>query len=138
MDRPRRLLLVSVGTTFRTDSQILVVSADVPPQDGETDEQRQERENTNAVRAIRRQQNIAATAQVQANNQDNNRSTRDKSTPKLGNKHLWHQLPLSNGATMTHLVPIDYVRETSSKTSSVTDSKFITRRKPIWESLLPS
>jgi hypothetical protein len=41
--------------------QILVVSADVPPQDGETDEQRQECENTNAARAVRRQQEIAAT-----------------------------------------------------------------------------
>jgi hypothetical protein len=31
----------------------LVVFADVPPQDGETDEQRQERENANAARAVR-------------------------------------------------------------------------------------
>jgi hypothetical protein len=37
------------------DREILVVSADVPPQDGETDEQRQERENANAARAVRRQ-----------------------------------------------------------------------------------
>jgi hypothetical protein len=44
------------------DRQILVVSADVPPQDGETDAQRQERENTNAARAVRRQQEIAAAA----------------------------------------------------------------------------
>jgi hypothetical protein len=34
------------------DREILVVSADVPPQDGETDEQRQERENANAARAV--------------------------------------------------------------------------------------
>jgi hypothetical protein len=34
------------------DRQILVVSADVPPQDGETDEQRQERENANTARAV--------------------------------------------------------------------------------------
>jgi hypothetical protein len=40
------------------DRQILVVSADVPPQDGETDTQRQERENANAARAVRRQQQI--------------------------------------------------------------------------------
>jgi hypothetical protein len=38
----------------------LAVSADVPPQDGETDVQRQECENANAARAIRRQQEIAA------------------------------------------------------------------------------
>jgi hypothetical protein len=41
------------------DRQILVVYADVPPQDGETDEQRQERENANASRAVRRQQELA-------------------------------------------------------------------------------
>jgi hypothetical protein len=44
------------------DREILVVFADVPPQDGETDEQRQERENANAARAVRRQQEIAAAA----------------------------------------------------------------------------
>jgi hypothetical protein len=42
------------------DREILVVSADVPPQDGETDEQRQERENANAARAAWRQQELAA------------------------------------------------------------------------------
>jgi hypothetical protein len=41
------------------DHQILVVSADVPPQDGETDEQFQECENANAARAVRRQQELA-------------------------------------------------------------------------------
>jgi hypothetical protein len=35
------------------DREILVVSADVPPQDGETDEKCQERENANAARAVR-------------------------------------------------------------------------------------
>jgi hypothetical protein len=44
------------------DRQILVFSADVPPQDGETDEQRQERENANAARAVRRQQELAVAA----------------------------------------------------------------------------
>jgi hypothetical protein len=75
--------------------------------------------------------------QVQANNQANKHSMRDRSTPTPGNKHLRHQLPLSSGATMTHLVPIDYVHETSSGTSSAMDLKFITRRKPTWEPLLP-
>jgi hypothetical protein len=43
-----------LGEEFKTlDGQILVVSADVPPQDGETDEQRQECENANAARAVR-------------------------------------------------------------------------------------
>jgi hypothetical protein len=51
------------GEEFETlDRQILVVSADVPPQDGETDTQRQEHENANASRAVRRQQEIAAAA----------------------------------------------------------------------------
>jgi hypothetical protein len=52
-----------VGEEFKTlDREIFAVSTDVPPQDGETDEQRQECENANAVRAIRRQQEIAAAA----------------------------------------------------------------------------
>jgi hypothetical protein len=54
-----------------------------------------------------------------------------------GNKHLQHQLPLSNVAMMTHLVPTDYVHETSSGTSSAMDFKFTTRRKPTFEPLLP-
>jgi hypothetical protein len=53
------------GEDFETpDHQILVVYADIPPQDGETDEQRQERENANAARAIRRQQELAIAALV--------------------------------------------------------------------------
>jgi hypothetical protein len=51
------------GEEFETlDRQILVVSADVPPQDGETDAQRQERENANAARAVRRKQEVTAAA----------------------------------------------------------------------------
>jgi hypothetical protein len=51
------------GEEFETlDRQILAVSADVPLQDGETDEQRQESENANAARAVRRQQELAAAA----------------------------------------------------------------------------
>jgi hypothetical protein len=38
----------------------LVIFADVPAQDGETDEQCQERENANAARATRWQQELAA------------------------------------------------------------------------------
>jgi hypothetical protein len=75
--------------------------------------------------------------QVQANHQDNNRTTRDRSTPTPGNKHLRHQLPLRSGAAMTHLVPTDYLHETSSGTSSAMDLKFTTRHKPTWEPLLP-
>jgi hypothetical protein len=31
----------------------------------------------------------------------------------LGNKHLRHQLPLSNDSTIINIAPIDYVPETS-------------------------
>jgi hypothetical protein len=49
------------GEEFETlDRQILVISADVPLQDGETDAQHQESENANAAQAVRRQQEIAA------------------------------------------------------------------------------
>jgi hypothetical protein len=49
------------GKEFETlDRQILVVSADVPLEDGETNGQCQERENSNAARAVRRQQELAA------------------------------------------------------------------------------
>jgi hypothetical protein len=69
--------------------------------------------------------------QVQAFNQ----LKPDRSTPILRNKHLWHQRPHSSDATTIHLVPIDYVREISSGTSSATDLTFTTRRRPIWELL---
>jgi hypothetical protein len=54
------------------------------------------------------------------------------------NKHSWDQLPHSSDAKMIHLVPTDCVREISPGTSSATDSKFTTHRRPIWELLLPS
>jgi hypothetical protein len=110
----------------------LVVSANVPPQDGEIDEQHQEHENANAARAVRRQQELVAAAQVQATN----RLMPDKSPPMPGNKHLRHQLLLSSDGMMIHHVPTDCVRETSSGTSSVMDSKSTTHHKPTWELLL--
>jgi hypothetical protein len=123
-----------LGEEFETlDRQILVVSADVPPQDGETNEQRQERENANAARAVRRQQELLLLPQVHATN----RLTPDKSTPTPGSKHLRHQLPRSSDTMMIHLMPTDCVRETSSGTLSTMDSKSTTRRKPTWELLLP-
>jgi hypothetical protein len=52
-----------LGEELKTlERQILVVFADVPLQDRETDEQRQERENANAARAVRRKQEIVAAA----------------------------------------------------------------------------
>jgi hypothetical protein len=53
------------GEELKTlDREVLVVSVDVPPQDGEIDEQRMECTNANAARATRRQQELAAAAQV--------------------------------------------------------------------------
>jgi hypothetical protein len=70
--------------------------------------------------------------QVQATN----RLMPDKSLPMPGNKHLRHQLLRSSDGMMIHLVPTDCVRETSSGTSSVMDSKSTTHHKPTWELLL--
>jgi hypothetical protein len=64
----------------------LVVFANVPPQDGETDEQFQERENTNAARAVRRQQELVAAGPT-AGQQPVNAG---KSTTTPGNKHPRH------------------------------------------------
>jgi hypothetical protein len=61
-----------------------------------------------------------------------------KSIPMPRNKHSWHQLPHSSDAKMIHFVPTDCVREISSGTSSASDSKFTTHRRPIWEPLSPS
>jgi hypothetical protein len=44
------------------DCEVFVVSADIPPQDGETDELRVQRENANADNAASRQQELAAAA----------------------------------------------------------------------------
>jgi carbohydrate-binding DOMON domain-containing protein len=65
-----------------------------------------------------------------------NRLTPDRSMPTPRNKHLWHQRPHSSDATTIHLMTTDYVREISSGTSSATDMKITTHRKPTWE--LPS
>jgi hypothetical protein len=64
-----------------------------------------------------------------------NRLMPDRSTPTPRNKYLWHQRPHSSDATTIHLVPTDYVRKISSGTSSVTNMKFTTCRRPIWELL---
>jgi hypothetical protein len=64
-----------------------------------------------------------------------NRLTPDRSTPTPRNKHTWYQRPHSSYATTIHLVT-DYVREISSGTSSATDMKSTTHRRPTWE--LPS
>jgi hypothetical protein len=52
-------------------------------------------------------------SQVQVHNNVNNRSTPDWPMTTLGNKHLWHQLPLSSDTTMINLVLIDCVLETT-------------------------
>jgi hypothetical protein len=52
-----------LGEEFEAlDCEVVVVSTDEPLRDGETDEQRVERENANTARAVRRQQELAAAA----------------------------------------------------------------------------
>jgi hypothetical protein len=68
--------------------------------------------------------------------QANHRLMPVKSTSTSGNKHPRHQLTRSSDAAMIHLVLTGCVREISSGTSSATDSKFTTHRKPSWEPLL--
>jgi hypothetical protein len=60
-----------------------------------------------------------------------NRLMPDKSMTTPLNKYLQHQPLLSSGATTIHLVPTDYMQETSSGISNEMASKFTTPRKPI-------
>jgi hypothetical protein len=63
--------------------------------------------------------------------QVNNRLMPDKSMTTPVNKYLQHQ-PLISGDTMTiHLVPTDYMQETSSGISNEMALKFTTPRKQI-------
>jgi hypothetical protein len=68
--------------------------------------------------------------QVQVNNQDNNRSTPDKSMTTLCNKHMRHRLPLISDATTINITPTIYVLETSLETLSVMALKFTILLKP--------
>jgi hypothetical protein len=65
-----------------------------------------------------------------------NRLTPDRSTPTPSNKHSRYQWPHNSDATTIHLVPTDYMCEISSRTSSATDMKSTTHRRPTCE--LPS
>jgi hypothetical protein len=65
-----------------------------------------------------------------------NRLTLYRSTLTPSNKHSWYQQLHTSDATTTHLEATNYVRETSSGTSSATDMKSTTHRRPTWE--LPS
>jgi hypothetical protein len=121
------------GEEFQTlDRQILVVSVDVPLRDGETNEQRQQRENANAARAVRRQQELAIAAPGAGHQPANAGQV---------NTNVGQQAPAapahSSDTMMIYLVPTDCVRDTSSGTSSAMDLKSTTRRKPTWELLLP-
>jgi hypothetical protein len=69
--------------------------------------------------------------------QVNNSLTPDKSMTTPGNKHLQHLRLLSSDAMMIHLVPTSYMQETSLCSLNAMALKSTTRRKPIWEPLLP-
>jgi hypothetical protein len=139
---PDRLAFQIAGTTispnypreeFETlDREVLVVSADVPPQEGETDEQRVERKNANADRAACRQQELAAAARPQ----DNTQATPDKATTMSGCKHQHLQQTISNISNMS-LDEAACTLETSRGTLSRTAMRSTTPPKPTWEPLLP-
>jgi hypothetical protein len=113
------------------DREILVVSAHVPPQDGEIDEQRQESARMPMLLELfDDNKNLSPLSQAQVNNQVNNRLTPVKSMTTPVNKHLRHQLPLSSDATTINLALTDYVLETSSRTLSAMALKFTTLHKP--------
>jgi hypothetical protein len=84
-----------LGAEFETlDREVLVVSADVPPQDGETNEQYMERENANADRAARRQQELAATASAAGQHAGNARQGNDNiemQAPAAPTNHQQHE-----------------------------------------------
>jgi hypothetical protein len=86
------------GEEFETlDHEVLVVSADVPPQDGESDEQRVERKNANANRVARRQQELAAAAPTagqytgNAGQGDNNIRMEAPTAPPAHQQHQQHE-----------------------------------------------
>jgi hypothetical protein len=76
------------------DHEVLVISADVPPQDGEIDEQRVERENANAGRAARRQQELATAAPAAGQHAGNARQGNDNigvQAPAAPANHQHHE-----------------------------------------------
>jgi hypothetical protein len=112
------------------DREILVVSTDVPPQDGETDEQRQERENANATRAVHRQQDLAAV--VPAAGQEPGQQP--VNTGQV-NDNVGQQVPappgaLNNNSKKINLVQIACAPETSWGTLSEMALKSTTLHKP--------
>jgi hypothetical protein len=126
----RTISLNYLGEEFETsDCQILVVSADVPPQDGETDEQQQEHENANAARAVRCQQELAIAApgasQPPANAGEVNVNVRQQAlaAPAAPQER---RPPRAN-----RLRARDLLRDFECD-----GLEFTTHRKPIWEPLL--
>jgi hypothetical protein len=104
------------------DREILVVSTDVPPQDGETMNNAKSARMPTPPEQFSDKKSSPLPPQVQVNN----RLTPDKSTTTPINKYLRHRLLLSSGATMIHLVPTDCVKETFSGILNATASKSTT------------
>jgi hypothetical protein len=125
-----------------SDRQILVVSMDVPPQDGETDGQHQECKNANAARVVRRQQEVAAPAsgaglqpanveQVNANARQVNANARQV------NANAGQQALVAPAAPQQRRQD-DAPRANRLRARDVLrDSKYTTHHKPNWEPLLP-
>jgi hypothetical protein len=79
------------GEAFVTsDREVLVVSAVVPLQDGETDEQCVERENANTARVVRRQQELVAAASA-AKQPPGNIGMQEPAAPIAPQPHQQHE-----------------------------------------------
>jgi hypothetical protein len=92
------------GEVFEVlDREVLVVSVDVPPEHGETEEQRIERENTNTARDTCRQQEadaaaaagqpVANTVQGADNQPAGNVGAQAPAAPKAPQQHQQHNEP---------------------------------------------
>jgi hypothetical protein len=112
------------------DREVRVVSADVPTQPGETDEQCIQCENANAARATRHQQEVDVAAAAAGHPQAMLQKvpvTNQEATSSMGHNRL--QPPLSSCRTTTSLDESAYAPEASCETSSKTDMKFTTLLK---------
>jgi hypothetical protein len=77
------------------------------------DKQRQERENANTARAVRRQQELAAAVPAAGQQPGQQSVNMGKSTTTSGNKHPRHQPPLSHDSKTINLERIACAPETS-------------------------
>jgi hypothetical protein len=109
------------------DCEVLVVSADVPPQDGKTDEQHKERKNANIERALRRQQELDAAAPA-VSQQLVNGNVEQQAPAALAAPQPCQQ---GNEPCANRLCARDLLRDFERD-----GHKYTTLHKPTWEPLL--